>query len=310
MRGARGAARGCSAHEHRRDPRHADARLASRGSCSGSSPASSCAGRSAPCCSTCRARRSCAGPSSGRRSSAEINDVFPPERLLEDARAGRPDRRLRSGRRRSSLRPTRALAKDPDVVARVEERRARDGHRVRARRRGLRLGRVPRARRDERARRRGHRAAAGRPAGGTRVHVDGRRVRRDERPRRAARARARRPPARARGAGARRRRRARRLPEERAAHADAGATRRHGRRPQPRRVRARAGHDARSRRSAARSSPGAPVARASTRRGACERPCSRGAPRETRRLRDPGRRSCGRRSRRRLAGQSPTDCAS
>ena len=165
----------------------------SRASCSASSPESSSAGRSAPFCSTCRARRICAGPCSGRRSSREINDVFPPERLLEELERVDPIGvfpRAACDRRSARQGPGEGSGRRSSL----EERRARDGHRVRTRRRGLGLGRVSRTGRDERARRRGHPTAACRDLRWHGLHVDRRRVRREERPGRAPRTRAGCPP--------------------------------------------------------------------------------------------------------------------
>ena len=114
----------------------------------------------------------------------------------------------------------------------------------------------------------------------------------------------------ARRSGARRRGRARRLPEERAAHADARSPRRDGRGSQPRRVRARAGQtsghgDPRRRRARE-------LGRSGHRRAGA-RADDRLRPPATRdgRLRDPDRARAARSSRRRSRGTvAATDCTS
>ena len=253
---------------------------ASPGWCSASSPESSCAGRSAPSSSTCRARPTCVAPCSARRSSSEINDVFPPERLLEELERVDPIG-VFLGPPAIVAPPDKGLAKDPDVV-----RASKSVVRVTGIACGLGVegsGWVasPRPGRDERARRRGHPTAAGRHVRRHGVHVDGRRVRRDERPRRAPRARARRRPLALAPPDAEHAVALVGYPQNGPLTRTAGTARRHGRRPQPRRVRPRAGHDARSPRSAARSSPGAPADRASTRRARVRTTVFARRPRET-----------------------------
>ena len=224
---------------------------------------------------------------------ARSTTSFPPERLLEElervdpigvflgppAIVAPPDKGARDG---SGRRP------------RVEERRPRHGDRVRPRRRGLGLGR---ARAGSSSRTRTSSPASEQPrvdtAGGRAFARDGRRVRRDERPRRAARARARRA-----ARSCSRRRSGARRSRSSAIRENGPLTRTPGRlggtrrRPQPRRVRPRAGRRGRSRRSAASSSPGAPVGPASTPQGACGRPSSRAGRGETRRLRRSRPTSC------------------
>ena len=89
------------------------------------------------------------------------------------------------------------------------------------------------------------------------------------------------PRARARASRSQHAGRARRLSAERAAHADAGAARRDSRGPQPRRVRPRAGDAAGHDDPRVGRSPGARAAPVSTPRDTCARPSSPARPRET-----------------------------
>ena len=168
---------------------------------------------------------------------SEINDVVPPERLLEELERVDPIG-VFLGPPAIVAPPDKGLAKDPDVVRASKSVVRVDRDRLRARRRGLGLGRRPAA---SSSRTRTSSPASRRPRVDTPegrafvstvvafdstndlavLRVPGLGVA-------AARARTARPE---------HADRARRLPGERPAHAHAGQARRHGRRPEPRRLR-------------------------------------------------------------------------
>ena len=170
--------------------------------------------RSTACSARCSARRSRSGmawivgrgraadagrpraaraTSSARRSCARLNDVLPPSGPLLNALARfDPFPRIDGPGRPTSRRRAPAIARDPRGARPRPRRRAdpRDG--LRARRRGLGLGRRRRARRDQRARRRrpGRHRRAGPRARATELDAPRGRLRRAQRRRGAARRRA------------------------------------------------------------------------------------------------------------------------
>ena len=226
---------------------------------------------------------------------SEINEVFPPERLLEELERVDPIG-VFLGPPAIVAPPERGVARDPDVVRASKQRRARHRDRVRPRRRGLRLGRGARARRHERARRRGNPdPRVDTPAGGPSARRSSPSTRRTTSPSCGS-------PGSARGRcrladpERERPRRARRLSEKRPAHADAGTARRDGAGPQPRRVRGGADQTADHGDSRRRRARAAPAARGSTGRGACARRSSRGGHARRAATASPPT-SCGERSR-------------